>query len=268
MEINYQDKVFKSKNELYEFLKENKSVLITQKRMELKKCDLVAYNTITANYQEKSINQNSEVLNVTAITNITNWLDSHRDVHVKGIWNKTLKENKNLFFLQEHYNQFDKIIADFRDIKAYVKEINLNELGINSNISAEALIFNVNIRQKRNPFMFDQYKNGYVTNHSVGMIPIKVELAINNKDYEEEYDNYNKYINEIANKNEAKELGYFWIIKEAKLIEASAVPIGSNIITPTIDVQPLESTEDKSQSSSYNMEVEYLKYIVKHFKIN
>jgi len=42
------------------------------------------------------------------------------------------------------------------------------------------------------------------------------------------------------------EQGYFWAVKEAKLIEISAVLEGSNELTPTIDAknthEPLENT--------------------------
>jgi hypothetical protein len=45
----------------------------------------------------------------------------------------------------------------------------------------------------------------------------------------------------IANKSAADEKGYFWAVTEAKLIEISAVVIGSNRITPTQSVT--ENTE-------------------------
>ena len=53
-------------------------------------------------------------------------------------------------------------------------------------------------------------------------------------DYEKEKAVYDKYIDDILNKEEVKKDGYFWAVTEAKAIEGSAVPIGSNTITPTI----------------------------------
>jgi hypothetical protein len=44
------------------------------------------------------------------VINTTNIMDSHSDVHLKGIWNKTVKEQKPAL-LQEH-QMFNSIISD------------------------------------------------------------------------------------------------------------------------------------------------------------
>jgi hypothetical protein len=84
--------------------------------------------------------------------------------------------------------------------------------------------------------MFNEYKNNRVKNHSVGMIYVDLALAINDDDdyYKEEFAVWNKYINNIINRDEAEDLGYFFAIRQAKLVEGSAVPLGSNPITPTL----------------------------------
>jgi hypothetical protein len=69
------------------------------------------------------------------------------------------------------------------------------------------------------------------------MIYVKLQLAINDEEEVQEFEVWNKYIDEIANKDDAVNQGYFWAILEAKLIEGSAVPIGSNTITPTLEVK-------------------------------
>ncbi len=56
-----------------------------------------------------------------------------------------------------------------------------------------------------------------------------------------------------ANKEEAENQGYFWAVKEAKVLEGSAVPIGSNTATPTLEVknEPLKDTrQDKEPEQS------------------
>jgi hypothetical protein len=79
---------------------------------------------------------------------------------------------------------------------------------------------------------------------------IKLDLAVNDEDYKEEYAEWNKYINEIGNKEEAEELGYFWAVKEAVLIEISAVLMGSNELTPTIEnIEPLKNTQKQEPSN-------------------
>lgn len=68
-------------------------------------------------------------------------------------------------------------------------------------------------------------------------------MCVNDENYGAEYEAWQKYYPDIANKDFADEYGYCWVIKEAKLIEGSAVVIGSNYATPTIQV-----SESKNQS--------------------
>jgi hypothetical protein len=107
--------------------------------------------------------------------------------------------------------------------------------------------------------MFEQYKNGWVENHSVGMQYVDYQVCINSgeewaKPYKE---NWDKYYPLIVNKEDADATGYFWAILEAKLIEGSAVLMGSNWVTPTLEnksepgVEPL-STIEPEQSTRKN----------------
>ena len=83
--------------------------------------------------------------------------------------------------------------------------------------------------------MLNQYANGWVRNHSVGMYYVKMDFAINDQDYPNEFEAWNKYYLQIANKETADQMGYFWYVLEAKCVEGSAVPLGSNTCTPTVD---------------------------------
>ena len=85
--------------------------------------------------------------------------------------------------------------------------------------------------------MFEQYKQGYVDNHSVGMQYVKLRMCVNDKDYEKGKEAWDQYIDQVANKDVAEKQGYFWAVLEAKAIEGSAVPNGSNPITPTLSVK-------------------------------
>ena len=51
-------------------------------------------------------------LKMELVINTTNVMDSHSDVHMKGIWNKSIKEQKGLMLLQEHKMSFSNIITD------------------------------------------------------------------------------------------------------------------------------------------------------------
>jgi len=217
-------------------LKDNKHILIAEKKATLKFADAVVLEATTetienVNKETGEVNPDPTKLKLKVVINTTNILDSHGDVHIKGLWKKTLKENKNLFLLQEHQMKFDKIISD--KINAYTEPYDYNGKEL------EALIFETEITKERNPFMFEQYQKGFVKNHSVGMRYVKIEMAINSdeKYYAEEKAVWDKHIDQIANKEKAEEQGYFFAVTEAKAIEGSAVVVGSNQVTPTLLVE-------------------------------
>lgn len=113
------------------------------------------------------------------------------------------------------------------------------ELG---NDSVEVLVYEAVISKLRNPIMFEQYKNGYVLNHSVGMRYIKIFWCYNseNVEYTEEKENWDKYYPMIINKDDADKTSYFWAITEAKNIEGSAVVKGSNFLTPVLEMKVID----------------------------
>ena len=53
-------------------------------------------------------------------------------------------------------------------------------------------------------------------------------------------DNYDKYISHVANKEQIQG-GVFYAVTEAKLIEGSAVLLGSNPITPTLEIEEIKN---------------------------
>lgn len=249
--------------DLFDFLVTNKKILIAEKKFEVKLCDAFRmsnffvdkHGDITKDAPIQST-QNADVIERACVINTTNWMDSHSDVHIPGLWKKSLAETKGLYLLQEHKMSFAGIITE--DLQAFTKSMSWKSLGLDASGSTEALIFNAMIGNKRNPYMFDQYMNNYVKNHSVGMQYVNLELAINDPDYKEEFTVWNKYIGQIANADDAEEQGYFWAVKEAKIIEGSAVPIGSNRITPTLNSdtgkQPLFGTDKQPSLKELTIE--------------
>lgn len=251
---------FDTKKELFNFLVKNKDRLIAQKKAVMKHADCFSCNIPFELITNKTISTDKKDIQVKAVINTTNLMDSHYDVHLPGLWTKSLQENKMIMHLQEHEMSFDKIIADSDELKAYTKSYIWKELGYNFSGKTEALIFDSNIKKDRNSFMFDQYLKGYVKNHSVGMYYVKIVMAIDDDEYEAEYEAWEKYYPEIANKERADEVGFFWAVKEAKVIEGSAVPIGSNWATPTLDIksQPSVDTEIEPLSGTRKIDINKL----------
>lgn len=260
----YKNKEFATKKELFDFLITNKTDILAQKKSVIKTSDnfnFVQKNNETVVKAEKK----GEVLTIIVAVNTTNWLDSHDDVHIDGLWNKTLKENRNIFFLQEHKNEFEYVIASGSDVKVTAKVMSWLELGYAYTGTTEVLIFTVVLREKRNELMFKQYQNSWVTNHSVGMQYVKLALAINDPYYKEEYANWQLYYTNIANKTEADKNGYFFAVLEAKLYEGSAVLIGSNTATPVLSIEPSNDTQLKIEPPT-GTQNNILKNYYKHLK--
>ena len=236
----FPNKEFESKEELFKELIANKKELVAIKKSVTKNADAVSYGyveNISKNATSKAIASADlpNTLDVKVVINTTNFLDSHGDVHVNGIWNKSVSDNKTFLHLQEHQRDFDKVISD--SAKGSVVSMTWKQLGLPYNGKTEALVFESTIDRLRNGFMLKQYANGWVKNHSVGMRYVSFDLAINSEAEwdKEEKSLWDKYYPVIVNKELADERGYFWVVKEAKIIEGSAVVMGSNSATPTLE---------------------------------
>lgn len=220
------------------FKKQN--YIIDVKKSAIKRADDIScffYPNVENNYEikeNKPIENPDNRLDVKVVINTTNIFDSHEDVHINGIWTKSLKEYKFIEHIREHKSGFENIISDGDDLKAYVKDFDFKELGFDYNGKTQALIFESIVDKDRNPFMHNQYAKGWVKQHSVGMRYINVFPAIDNKNYVKEYKAWKKYYDRIGNKEDIKQ-GFFFAVTEGKALEGSAVTKGSNHVTPTIN---------------------------------
>jgi hypothetical protein len=246
---------FENKKDLFNYLIQNKSLLIAEKKMSVKHSEGFAYCGTFYNDKDETVKANNAVdvdgsnideIKVRAIINTTNLMDNHHDVHLPGIWSKSLKENKTIKHLQEHEMRFDKVISDKNDLNAYAKTYTWAKLGYEYEGKTQALVFDSVVKRDRNDFMFKQYAGG---NHSVGMQYVRIELAVNDKDFKEEYEVWQTYYPEVVNQSFAKSVGYFWAVKEAKVIEGSAVPMGSNHATPTLDNNIKDAPEQSTHQT-------------------
>lgn len=243
---------------LLKWMKDNLPTLIAEKKAAIKHSDaimvsvdinsrlVVDKNGLLTKAEDGYQANLSTAETVLCVINTTNWMDSHGDVHIPGLWKKCLKETKFFSHLQEHKQMFTHIISD--QSKGYTEKMLWKDLGYEALGVTEALIFSTPLTG-RNEYMEDQYRKGYVKNHSVGMRYVTIKLCVNRPDdeyYKEEYANWILYIDQVINLEAAEEQGFFWAVLEAKIVEGSAVPVGSNIITPTLgfkSAQPAPTTE-------------------------
>ncbi|MDR1562264.1 MAG: hypothetical protein LBS54_04145 [Dysgonamonadaceae bacterium] len=246
---------FETTQEIFEFLKKNKDELLQHKKHGIKHADAFSFVFKSPVKEGEGSTNKSEAetvetllakeeITVHAIINTTNVLDSHSDVHIDGLWKKTLSETKGLYLLEQHKHDFDGVIS--RDVKAKTEKMKWRDLGLDVDGETEALIFEAKIRKSDNQKMFEHYAKGNVLNHSVGMEYVRLELCVNSDDeyYKEEKASWDKYIDRIVNREAVEKKGYFYAVSEAKLKEGSAVLFGSNPITPTIETKTIQPSQD------------------------
>lgn len=267
--------IFTNNADRIAWIVKNQGKLIAAKKAAIKFADACSFGSYVyekdafADKANKPVKEDLTELKVKIVINTTNLMDSHDDVHIPGLWKKSLKENKNIWHDQEHAHKFDSTIADYEDLKAYTESMTWEALGYKYAGQTEALIFESTVKQERNEFMFKQYKGGYVRNHSVGMQYVKLELAVNDKGWPDEFKVWNKYIDQVANRDEVEAQGYFFAVTEAKVIEGSAVKRGSNWITPTLEnnmkQEPSDDTPIEPVKTTQLTSDEIIKRINKHF---
>jgi hypothetical protein len=249
-------KEFETKEALFVHLKANKAMLIAEKKSAIKQADAVSFVDKSLEFHHGDTIDKAEVvlatsptapIKVTAVINTTNILDSHGDVHIPGLWKKSLGETMRHYLIKEHRFNFDNVISD--KVTATARAMKWAALGFPWEGSTQALVFESEIAPSDPTGMYERYRAGKVHEHSVGMRYMKLDLAINTEaqGYDEEKAVWDKYIDQIANKEAAMDKGYFWVVTEAQVIEGSAVLRGSNYATPTISVkneEPDQSTPE------------------------
>lgn len=280
---------FKSRDELFNFLRTNKDMLRIAKKSEIKEADGIFNNVVNfeelKNACEKSIvipkaqlisagsGEMPSVFPLSVVINTTKLHDSHDDVHIDNLWKKCNKEPKLTYLLKQHTMTYEAIIADSvkDNLVVSIENMNWKDLGYKYVGETQALVFKCNVNSERNEYMAKQYWNGYVYNHSVGMMYMNYILCMNSESItdKEQKANWDKYYPVIANKEYTDSKGYFWAVLEAKYIEGSSVPLGSNFVTPTIQVGKNEPIEPEKSTQNNSLDLtEVLRGVVERKSSN
>lgn len=243
------------RDQLFDWLKKNKSLLIQQKKMSIKEADSFNINIerdeyikIDSNKEFGLVDVNSKNLVVKAAINTTGIIDSHADLHLPKGWNRTVKHKaKDGLHLKEHKMVFDNVLADGVDeVQVYVTTMSWKSLGYSFEGNCDVLMHKSILKAYPNPLphqltkseMYYRYRDGEVKNHSVGMGYGSVLFCVDSTDkyWAEEKGNFDQYIEYAVNPEVAKELGYYFAVPEMKYYEGSSVVRGSNWATPTVSV--------------------------------
>jgi hypothetical protein len=265
------NKNFEDKEVMFAELLANKELIIKEKTSNILKS--IDKGIAIASNQEaiqKAIETNKE-LNIDKdfyyfVVNSSNILDSHGDMHVKGNWDKTVKEQqKKTYLVFDHQLKRSEIIAMKEDIEMLTLDIPFSLIGKNYEGNSYVLVYKVHKDKIRNKEAKELLESGYSFEASVRMQYVKIDLAMdsNLKENAKEKENFDKYYSEIANKEDFETLSYFWIIKEAKNVqESSLVMFGSNPATGLINEnkeadiitssneEPLKDTQENQASNN------------------
>jgi len=239
------NKEFNDKKELFKALAENESFIIAQKKLETKSIDKGAVVCSNQNSIKKAFeSETNKALKFDEdyyyfVVNSANILDSHNDMHVDGNWNKTVKEQQGKVYLVfDHKLERKEIIAMPNNIELLTAKIPFSLLGKNYEGESYSLIYKVAKNKIIDKQAKEWLENDYNLQASVRMQYVKIETAFNTNDaeYSKQKAVFDTYYNQIANKDEHKEIDYFFVVKEAKnVMESSLVLFGSNSATGRID---------------------------------
>ena len=256
------NKEFESKADLFKALVENESFIIDAKKSQVYKSFEKGLQVVSDQKTiEKAFNDSEKGIKFDSdyyyfVVNSANYLDSHNDMHVDGNWNKSVKDQNGKVYLVWHhdFSKTENIIAFPEDIEMITSKVAWSLLGKSYEGETYSLIYKVKKDKIVNENVSKWLKEGRKLQLSVRMQYIKLETAFNSddSDYAKQTENYQKYYPLIANKDEFKEIEYFFIVKEAKnVMESSLLPFGSNSATAEIS-----QTENKTEADNITSEQE------------
>lgn len=202
------------------------------------------------------------ILKRSIVANTYNWLDSHGDVHLSGLFAKSIQErSRRIPHLHDHKFEIGAKVG--RPISFAEVPMKWRALGWAKNGDTEVLLMETQIEKALNENVYNEYLTDQIDQHSVSMQYVKIDLAVNDENYVNEYKVWQDVLPLLGNKAQAEERGYFWAVREAKIIEVSAVLLGSNELTPTLGhkmiFQPEQSTEKQPEPQRTLKAIDVLK---------
>lgn len=246
--------------ELFSYLVANKSKLIAKKKATLKYTSPVIYQPVvsrqiktTANKAAMQIIEDEGSFDVKVVGNASWWCDDQMDVLTDKCYDKSISDRGILIpHIADHKHESTNHVGDVKAV--YTQRIPLKDLGLDQSGSTVCAIMETTVREDYNPLTYKFYKSGKINQHSIGLFYVSIGMCINDKEYLPEYEMWQKYYDKVINKDEIDEYGFFWIVPEIKWIENSCVFMGSNILTPTLEIgteqQPEKSTENQPHEKS------------------
>lgn len=261
----FKDRDFKTKKEFFHALKDNEETIIGLKKSKVYKSidkGQGIFNIPIVPKVESTKAQFKEGFIYPAI-NSTHWLDSHQDVHIKGCYTRTVKQQQGkVYYIDTHLKGLSNIITRKNNIEMFYDDVDWRLLGKNIKGSTEALFFKIAEENVKADYL-QLIKEDKELQNSLAMRYKNIVMAINTNDsaFKENKEVFDMYIDTIANKEQALEDEIFFAVKELAIMgEGSLCPVvgGSNSATSVIQIssqseKSLDQTEaEKSLQNKKN----------------
>jgi len=245
------DKHFDSKKAMFAELKANKDLLIKARKAEIKTKSNTFKLQGLSDLSIKALPDMEDGYIYAVISN-TNYMDSHNDVHLNGSMSKTASEQYGkVYYVADHELKVDSIIATPKNVDMQLKAVDWKAMGYDYEGKTEALLFKVAKNKIYHDKALKLIDDKEPLENSIRMQYVKIDLAVNDPEEESEYKTWSEVYPKIANKERADEYGYFWAVRELKIInEGSMVLFGSNSATPIESKEAVNDDTSKIEPSN------------------
>jgi len=255
------NKEFTDKSAMFAELKANKDRLIGIKKATIRKSDPIKLKMRDSSIVKAANNSSLAIGDfVYPVINTTNYLDSHGDLHLPGMWDISVREQQGkIYYIINHKLKIGKIISYPNEVEMLLKTVNWTDLGATYPGQTQALIFKAKLTEKTNKDYLFAIQDSQPLQNSVRMQYVDMVLCIddNSSEYAEEYAFFYQYLPMIANKEAAIQSGYFWAIRIAKISqEGSSVLKGSNDQTPNLYADPVDTSRKQADTNPVDTSLE------------
>lgn len=255
--IELPEKEFATKDEMFLALKANEAKIIGLKMAHVyKSCEKAQLSFLNLDVNKLSETSKAEFDiksgYIYPVISTTNYMDSHKDVHFVGCFNKTVKDQQGkVYFALDHELKWNSILAWPKDVRMFKSMLDWQLVGKSYDGQTEGLIFEIAKDKITRKDVLDTIEaKASEFELSIRMNYEKMRLGINseNKELAENKAYYDSRYKDIANKEQVDKDGYFWGVEELRINKEGSLVVagGSNDATRII----LENTEAADSTSS------------------
>jgi hypothetical protein len=256
----FQEKEYATKEALFDDFRKNIDDIIAFKKSVEQKSYLKGQAITCRTLDPVKLQESTKALSIDPAyyyiaVNSTKILDSHDDLHIDNIWDKSIKEQQGKNYLvADHELTIADTIVRKEDVEMLILTIPFSLLGKDYAGDTQVLIYKVAKDKIIHAKAKEWLESGASIEASVRMQYVTILFAMDSNDPDDITlkRNYDKYYPYIANKADFEYIPYYFIILEAKNVrESSLVLAGSNPATGNINrtQEPDKSTqEDKNKN--------------------